>query len=92
MCLGIPARIVAIADAGAFLATVEVAGVRRQVDLQCVAPAEGPLDALLGRWALVHVGFAMSLIDEAEADATLALLRQIGEADAELAAFAETVQ
>lgn len=90
MCLGIPGRIVAIADAGALLATVEVAGVRRSVDIQCVADPATPLEALLGRWTLVHVGFAMSLIDEDEARATLAILADIGEAEGEIAAFAGT--
>lgn len=88
MCLGIPGRIVAIADAEAMLATVEVSGVRRAVDVQCVAEPGGSLDALIGRWTLVHVGFAMSLVDEEEARATLAILTEIGEAEAEIAAFA----
>ncbi|MGQ9369488.1 HypC/HybG/HupF family hydrogenase formation chaperone [Azospirillum sp. ST 5-10] len=87
MCLGIPGRIVAIADADAMLATVDVSGVRRAVDVQCVAEPGRPLAALVGRWTLVHVGFAMSLIDEAEAAATLAVLAAIGEADAEIAAI-----
>jgi hydrogenase expression/formation protein HypC len=88
MCLGIPGRIVAIADADAMMATVEVSGVRRDVDVQCVAEPGAGLEALLGRWTLVHVGFAMSLIDEDEARATLAILHQIGEAEPEIAAFA----
>ncbi len=92
MCLGIPGRIVAIVDANAMLATVDVSGVRRDVDVQCVALPGAPLEALLDRWTLVHVGFAMSLIDEDEAKATLAILAGIGEADAEIAAFAERVE
>ncbi|MBP2228515.1 hydrogenase expression/formation protein HypC [Azospirillum agricola] len=88
MCLGIPGRIVAISDADALLATVDVSGVRRDVDITCVATPGEPLEDLLGRWTLVHVGFAMSLIDEAEAQATLAILAEIGEAEAEIAAFA----
>ncbi len=91
MCLGIPGRIIAIADAGAMLATVDVSGVRRDVDVQCIAEPGIPLEALLGRWTLIHVGFAMSLIDEDEAKATLAILAEIGEADAEIAAFAGPV-
>jgi len=92
MCLGIPGRIVAIADADALLATVDVSGVRRDVDVTCVAEPGAPLEDLLGRWTLVHVGFAMSLIDEEEAKATLAILAEIGEADAEIAAFATEVR
>lgn len=78
MCLGIPGRIVAIRSSS--LGLVDVAGVRREVNLACVAPDEGPLDALLGAWVLVHVGFAMSRIDAVEAEHTLALLRELGEA------------
>jgi len=89
MCLGIPGRIVAIVDEAAMLATVDVAGVRRTVDVVCVAvPGEG-LAALVGAWVLVHVGFAMSVIDEAEAAATLRVLAEIGEAEAEIAAMRE---
>lgn len=91
MCLGIPGRIVAISDAGAMMATVDVSGVRREVDVTCVATPGAPPEDLLGRWTLVHVGFAMSLIDEAEARATLAILAEIGEAEAELAAYAREV-
>ncbi len=68
MCLGIPGRIVEIADAGRKLATVEISGVRRQVNVACIAD-DGALDDLVGCWALIHVGFAMSRIDEAEAAA-----------------------
>ena len=67
MCLGIPGRIVAIADEDAMLAVVDVSGVRRTVDVVCVAQECEPLEALIGVWVLVHVGFAMSRIDEAEA-------------------------
>ncbi len=91
MCLGIPGRIVAISDADALMATVDVSGVRRDVDVTCVATPGAPLTDLLGRWTLVHVGFAMSLIDEAEAQATLAILAEIGEAETEIAAFAGEV-
>ena len=47
--------------------------------------------SLVGRWALIHVGFAMSLIDEAEAQATLAVLAAIGEAESEIAAIRASV-
>lgn len=83
MCLGIPGRIVAITNAGRLMAMAEVSGVRREVNVACVA---GPdLDALVGQWVLIHVGFAMSLIDEAEAAATLDALRDLGEAQEALA-------
>ncbi|ULB11697.1 HypC/HybG/HupF family hydrogenase formation chaperone [Cereibacter azotoformans] len=87
MCLGIPGRITAITDAGRLTAMAEVSGVRREVSVACVA--EGPLEGLVGRWALIHVGFAMSLIDEDEAARTLEALRDLGEAQEALEAMAE---
>jgi hydrogenase expression/formation protein HypC len=74
MCLGIPGEIVRITDTETNLATVDVGGVRRVVNI-------GLLDDVVpGDWVLVHVGFAMSRIDEAEAQATLALLEGLGQA------------
>jgi hydrogenase expression/formation protein HypC len=74
MCLGIPGEVVAITDADANLATVSVGGVRRAINI-------GLLDGIEpGDWVLVHVGFAMSKIDEDEARATLALLEGLGQA------------
>ena len=64
MCLGIPGRIVAIVDAARKLATIDVCGVQRQVSVACMARPDEPLERLVGTWALVHVGFAMSRIDE----------------------------
>ncbi|AXQ95383.1 HypC/HybG/HupF family hydrogenase formation chaperone [Cereibacter azotoformans] len=87
MCLGIPGRITAITDAGRQMAMAEVSGVRREVSVACVA--ESPLEGLVGRWALIHVGFAMSLIDEDEAERTLEALRDLGEAQEALEAMAE---
>lgn len=91
MCLGIPGQIKAITDAGRMMALAEVSGVRREVNVACVADhcAGGPLDGLVGHWALIHVGFAMSLIDEDEAAKTLEALRDLGEAQETLAQMAE---
>lgn len=88
MCLGIPGRIVSVADEEAMLCVVDVSGVRRTVDVVCVAPPGERLEALVGAYVLVHVGFAMSLIDEEEAAATLKVLTEIGEAAAEMEALA----
>ncbi len=77
MCLGIPGIITAITDADRLLAMAEVSGVRREVNVACVA-GDG-LSALVGQWALIHVGFAMSLIDAEEAAKTLETLRELGE-------------
>jgi hydrogenase expression/formation protein HypC len=87
MCLGIPAEIIRIDDAERMLATVEVAGVRRQVNIICIVDDEHPPEACIGDWVLLHVGFAMSRIDEAEAAATLRILSQLGEMQAELDAI-----
>ncbi|MDP3264379.1 MAG: HypC/HybG/HupF family hydrogenase formation chaperone [Tabrizicola sp.] len=86
MCLGIPGRIVEITDASRKLATVEVMGVRRQVNVACILKDE-PIEALIGTWSLIHVGFAMSRINEEEAALTLDILRQLGEAQAEIEAM-----
>ncbi|WP_029010105.1 HypC/HybG/HupF family hydrogenase formation chaperone [Azospirillum halopraeferens] len=84
MCLGVPARIIAIADAERMLATADIMGVRREVNIACVADPDAALSDCIGEWVLVHVGFAVSRIDEGEAHATLDLLRRVGEAEAEI--------
>jgi hydrogenase expression/formation protein HypC len=90
MCLGIPGQVVEITDAGSKLALVDVCGVRRQVNLACVVNEEHPVESCVGDWVLVHVGFAMSRIDEREAQLTLELLTQLGEAQAEIEAMRQT--
>ncbi|MFC5356468.1 HypC/HybG/HupF family hydrogenase formation chaperone [Azospirillum himalayense] len=82
MCLGVPARIIAIADAGRRLAIVDILGERREVDLSCIAEPGEALSDQVGRWVLVHLGFALSRVEEADARVTLDLLRQIDEAEA----------
>ena len=84
MCLGIPGRIVSIDDPDNMLATVDVCGVRRQINISCIADDDHPPDSCLGEWVLVHVGFAMSRIDAEEAAETLRILEELGEAQAEL--------
>ena len=87
MCLGIPGRVVEIGDADKKLAMVEVGGVRRQVNLACIVDEQHPVESCLGDWVLVHVGFAMSRIDERQAAETLEILNQLGEVQEELAAM-----
>ena len=79
MCLGIPGQVVAIVDAGHNLATVDIGGNHCRVNLTCVVDEQHPVESCLGDWVLVHVGFAMSRIDEEEAARTLALLAELGE-------------
>ena len=74
MCLAVPARVVAVVDEAKLLAKVEIGGVTRNVNV-------GLVDAVQpGDWVLVHVGFALSKVDEDEAQATLRLLQHMGDA------------
>jgi hydrogenase expression/formation protein HypC len=83
VCLAIPGQIVEITDVANRLARVEVAGVRRTVNVGLLDP-DGDGTAP-GDWVLIHVGFALSKVDEEEARATLRLLEQMGaEYDQEL--------
>ena len=74
MCLGIPGQVVEILDETCSLAKVEVSRVKRNVNVSLVA-SEGIAP---GDWVLIHVGFAMSKIDEREARETLEMLRSMG--------------
>jgi hydrogenase expression/formation protein HypC len=84
MCLGIPGCIVRVDDADDMVATVDVCGVRRQINISCIVDDSHPADACVGDWVLVHVGFAMSRIDAEEAAKTLKILTELGEMQAEL--------
>jgi hydrogenase expression/formation protein HypC len=87
VCLAIPTEVVELSADDPELAVVEVSGVRRTINVglltgDTIAP---------GDWVLVHVGFAMSKIDETEARATLDLLEQLGQAyDEELQALVDS--
>jgi hydrogenase expression/formation protein HypC len=72
MCLAIPGQVLEWVDRGNEIAKVDVAGVRRNVNLGLLGDA-GP-----GDWVLIHVGFAISRVDEEEARATRALLEAMG--------------
>lgn len=75
MCIGVPGKINAIADG--MQAKVEVCGVLRDVDLTLVGACDENGNSRLGQWVLVHVGFAMSVINEEEALDTLAALQNM---------------
>jgi len=79
MCLAIPGRIVELLPGDPPLATVEVLGVRRRVDLGLLDEQD---PGRLGDWVLIHVGFAMSKISEEYATEQLRLLEALGEAEA----------
>ena len=77
MCLAIPGQLVDVVDEERRLARVDVAGVRRTVNVGLLDGAEGAAEP--GDWVLIHVGFAMSKVDEDEALATLRLLEGMGD-------------
>ena len=76
MCLAIPGQVVEIVDEANRLARVDIAGVRRTVHVGLLA--DDGVGAQPGDWVLIHVGFALSKVDEEEAHATLSLLTQMG--------------
>jgi len=78
VCLAIPGRVVEVLDDVNQLAQVDVAGVRRTVNVSLLDDDGNGATALAGQWVLIHVGFALSRIDEREALATLELLQQMG--------------
>jgi hydrogenase expression/formation protein HypC len=79
MCLGIPGQLVELVEGNAHLAKVDVAGVRRVINVGLLE--EEPL--AIGDWVLIHVGFAMSKIDELEAERAMEGLRLMGQAYAD---------
>lgn len=92
MCLGIPGRILEINDPAQLRAKVDVDGVRREVSIALIG-LEGPDGAQVGDWVLVHVGFAMAKIDEAEARETLDQLKALGDMyEQELSDYAMTIE
>ncbi len=77
MCLAIPGQIVEIVDEERHIAQAEVSGVRRNVNVGLLAEGEDAVD--VGDWVLIHVGFAMSKVDEEEARATREFLEELGD-------------
>jgi len=84
MCLGIPGQIVEITDEDKKLAVVNVSGVKRQINITCIVDESHPPQSCVGEWVLMHVGFAMSRIDEVEAAKTLEVLTELGEVQREM--------
>ena len=77
MCLAIPGQVIEVVDDANRLAKVDVAGVRRTVNIGLL-DGEGQ-SAGAGDWVLIHVGFALSKVDEQEALATRKLLEEMGD-------------
>ena len=87
MCLGVPGQIIEIVDPELLIAVADVAGVRRKVNITCIVNDDHSAEDCIGDWVLIHVGFAMARIDEAEAAETLKVLTAMGELQAELMAM-----
>ncbi|ELY4299680.1 HypC/HybG/HupF family hydrogenase formation chaperone [Cronobacter turicensis] len=85
MCIGIPGQVCELLSDN--LARVEVCGVRRDVDLTLVGTHDDNGQPRLGQWVLVHVGFAMSLINEREARDTLDTLQTMFEVEPDVGAL-----
>jgi len=76
MCLAIPGQIVEIVDAEKNIAKADISGVKRNINVGLLDSQQ----AQVGNWVLIHVGFALSAIDEKEARETLELLQGMGSA------------
>ncbi len=84
MCLGIPGKILEISISnGLRMGRIDFGGALREACLEYVPEAN------IGDYVLIHVGFAISLLSEAEAQASLETLRQIAELDQELSSGSE---
>jgi hydrogenase expression/formation protein HypC len=88
MCLAIPGKIVEIVDEENRIAKVEVGGVKRNVNIGMLSES----DTNIGDYVLIHVGFAMSKVDEHEAEETLRMLKELGEFDLEFEQFKTAVE
>src|SRR5579872_1218216 len=87
MCLGIPGEVIELLPEQPDLARVDVSGVKRVINIGLLT--DDPPEP--GEWVLIHVGFALSKIDEAEAASAMQFLKGIGQAyDDELAALADS--
>ena len=93
MCLAIPGQVVELVDPGNRIASVDVAGVRRKVNVGLLDDDDPAHPGVVpGDWVLIHVGFAISQVDEDEARATRDLLERMGvEYEQELRELRESV-
>ncbi|MBV9537066.1 MAG: HypC/HybG/HupF family hydrogenase formation chaperone [Solirubrobacterales bacterium] len=79
MCLAIPGQVIEVLDTANQIARVDVVGVRRSINVGLLSDGNGG-GVEPGDWVLIHVGFALSKVDEQEAHATLSLLQRMGAA------------
>ncbi|HCT7984148.1 TPA: HypC/HybG/HupF family hydrogenase formation chaperone [Serratia liquefaciens] len=87
MCIGIPGQIVALDQHQPQHAWADVCGVQREVNIALVCREGETKEAMLGCWVLIHVGFAMSRLDQQEAEDMLAALQAMGEVEQDVALF-----
>ncbi len=88
MCLAIPGKIIEMVDAENNIAKVDVGGVRRNINTGMLDKTE----TRVGDYVLIHVGFAMSRIDEREAEETMRILREIGQYEEEFDVFKTSLE
>ncbi len=82
-----PRQIVALDQHQPQHAWADVCGVQREVNIALVCREGEPKEAMLGCWVLIHVGFAMSRLDQQEAEDMLAALQAMGEVEQDVALF-----
>ncbi|QCE33779.1 HypC/HybG/HupF family hydrogenase formation chaperone [Acetobacteraceae bacterium] len=87
MCIGIPGQIVELDPNDPENAWAEVSGVRREVNIALVRKEGEDDKQLIGIWVLIHVGFALSRMEEDEAKDVLAGLQEMGEVEEDAALF-----
>ena len=85
MCLGVPGQIVQVGETPLELALIDVCGVQREVNISLICPDDP--QTLLHKWVLVHVGFAMAIIDEEQAKETLDALLAMSQLEHEVSDF-----
>jgi hydrogenase expression/formation protein HypC len=92
MCLAIPGQVLEVVDESNRLARVDVVGVRRTINVGLLDDPVSGEGVQAGDWVLIHVGFALSKVDEEEAHATRRLLEEMGaEYEQELAELRTSV-
>ena len=77
MCLGIPGKIISIEHEQKLIVKADFSGVQRNISMNCIVKSPEELPSMIDKWVLVHVGFAMSCIDEEEARKTLEVLNEM---------------